>query len=149
MLATFPPGVPKPPDHFHPRQEERFELLDGVLELRVAGARRQLHAGDTLTIPPGTRHAMWTTATTAARVLWHTRPALRSAEFFAATVKLAAEGRIRRNGTPDIWDSALLLRTYRDEFQLGLLPPVMMSIVVTMLAAVARMMGRRVPPGAA
>ena len=143
MLATFPPGVPEPPDHFHPGQEERFEVLDGRLELRVAGARRQLRAGETLIVPPGTRHAMWTTATTSARVRWETRPALRSADFFAATARLADEGRIRPNGTPDLWDSALLLRAYRHEFQLGLLPPVMMGAMVAVLAGVARLMGRR------
>jgi quercetin dioxygenase-like cupin family protein len=143
MVTTFPPGVPEPPDHFHSGQVERFEVLDGRLELRVAGARRQLCAGDTVIVPAGTRHAMWTTATTSARVRWQTRPALRSADFFAATVKLASEGRIRPDGTPDIWDSALLLRAYRHEFQLGLLPPMVMGVVVALLAALARLLGRR------
>lgn len=91
MLADFPPGVPEPPDHCHPRQEERFELLEGTLELRVAGVRRQLRAGESLVIPAGTRHAMWTTPTTSARARWQTRPALRSADFFATAARLAGE----------------------------------------------------------
>ncbi len=143
MLAVFPPGVPEPPDHCHPRQEERFELLEGTLELRVAGVRRQLRAGESLVIPAGTRHAMWTTPTTSARARWQTRPALRSADFFATAARLAREGRLRSNGTPNLWDAALLLRTYRDEFRLGSPPPVLQGVVFGILAAVARLMGRR------
>ncbi|MDF2704007.1 MAG: hypothetical protein K0S10_2953, partial [Rubrobacteraceae bacterium] len=39
------PGWTTGPDHIHPRQEERFEVLSGRLGLRVDGVERVLGEG--------------------------------------------------------------------------------------------------------
>src|ERR671910_920179 len=41
------------PDHVHPRQEERFEVLSGRLGLRVGGVERVHSAGDVVVAPAG------------------------------------------------------------------------------------------------
>ena len=51
------PGATGPPPHFHPHQEERWEALEGVLDLRIAGSRQQLRAGESIGISPGTVHS--------------------------------------------------------------------------------------------
>src|SRR5262245_65364107 len=54
MVATFPAGAKPPPQHLHPRQEERFEVLAGAVRVKVAGQVRRLNAGNTLVVPAGT-----------------------------------------------------------------------------------------------
>ena len=53
------PGGSPPPKHFHPAQDERFEVLEGALTARVDGEERELESGDVLEIPRGAVHQMW------------------------------------------------------------------------------------------
>lgn len=58
VFSVFPANFPGPPRHFHPRQEERFEVLTGVLDVFLDGDWRELSAGQSITIPAGTHHAV-------------------------------------------------------------------------------------------
>jgi quercetin dioxygenase-like cupin family protein len=69
-----------PPEHFHPRQDERFEVLEGALRTVIDGQERQYRQGETFEVPAGTPHQM--AGDGPARVKWEVRPALRTAEFF-------------------------------------------------------------------
>jgi quercetin dioxygenase-like cupin family protein len=69
-----------PPEHLHPRQEERFEVLEGAVRTVVDGIERRYEKGDRFDVPPGTPHQM--TGDGPARVHWEVRPALRTADFF-------------------------------------------------------------------
>jgi hypothetical protein len=42
----------RPPAHYHPRQEERFEVLHGKLNVLEGGQERTLEAGEVLTVAP-------------------------------------------------------------------------------------------------
>ena len=42
--------------HVHERQTERFEVIEGSLRLDMGGVAHHLGPGDTMTVPPGTRH---------------------------------------------------------------------------------------------
>ena len=46
-----PPTAVREPTHVHPRQETGAELLSGTLVFEVAGERREIGAGEKLTIP--------------------------------------------------------------------------------------------------
>src|ERR671919_3104060 len=50
------PGGYAAAEHIHPLQEERFEIREGVLRLRVAGIERELVPGDIALVQPGTPH---------------------------------------------------------------------------------------------
>jgi quercetin dioxygenase-like cupin family protein len=80
MEATYPGSDTLPPEHLHPQQAERFEVLEGSIRAIIGGTEHRYEAGETFEVPPGTRHQMG--AEEPARVLWETRPALRTAEFF-------------------------------------------------------------------
>jgi quercetin dioxygenase-like cupin family protein len=80
MEATYPGDGNFPPEHFHPRQDERFEVLEGTVRAIVDGTERRYAAGETFEVPAGTPHQM--AAETPARFRWEVRPALRTAEFF-------------------------------------------------------------------
>lgn len=51
------PGWTTGPDHVHPRQDERFEVISGKLGPRVKGVEHVLGAGEALTAPAGYAHA--------------------------------------------------------------------------------------------
>jgi hypothetical protein len=80
MEASYEGSGQLPPEHLHPSQEERFEVLEGAVRTVVGGAERRYAAGETFTVPAGTPHQM--TGDGPARVRWEVRPALRTAEFF-------------------------------------------------------------------
>src|ERR687890_147581 len=81
--GTWRPGGSPPPKHFHPAQDERFEVLEGTLTARVDGEQRELHPGDVLDIPRGAVHQMWNAADVPARATWRTSPAGRTGQWFA------------------------------------------------------------------
>ena len=80
MEATYGEGGALPPEHLHPKQDERFEVLEGTIVAVVDGEERRYGAGETFDVPAGTRHQMG--ADGPARMRWEVRPALRTAEFF-------------------------------------------------------------------
>jgi len=82
MEATYESRSGKPVEHYHPRQDEHFEILEGTLHARVAGEERELRGGDSIDIEAGVPHAMWNEGPERARTLWQTRPALRTENFF-------------------------------------------------------------------
>jgi quercetin dioxygenase-like cupin family protein len=73
-----------PPEHLHPSQEERFEVLEGAVRVRVDGREQTLTRGEQLTLAPGTVHTMWNPSARPARLIWQTRPALGTESFFEA-----------------------------------------------------------------
>src|SRR5436190_10294802 len=81
--AEWTPASHKPLAHFHPKQDERFEVHEGQLTVKLDGERRVLRAGDTLDVPRGAVHAMWNSGSTPARASWQVRPALGTEDFFA------------------------------------------------------------------
>lgn len=73
--ATYGPAGSPPPRHFHPEQDERFEVLAGTMRVRVDGEERELEAGATIGIARGQVHQMWNPGAEPARVRWVTSPA--------------------------------------------------------------------------
>jgi mannose-6-phosphate isomerase-like protein (cupin superfamily) len=143
MEATYGPGSVEPLEHFHPRQEEHFEVISGSLRARVGTEDRSLAAGDELDIPRGTVHAMWNQGEDEARVIWQTRPALRTEEFFVAIGRLAQEGKLTAKGAANPLLGAALLHEFRAEFRPTSPPPVVQAVVIPALAMLARLLGQR------
>ena len=81
MDVTWTSAGHLPPPHFHPAQDERFEVLEGSLRTIVDGVERTLHAGESLDVPRGAVHQM-TALVDGTRAIWEVRPALRTEDFF-------------------------------------------------------------------
>src|SRR4051794_1105735 len=58
MEATYREAGQPPPEHLHPRQAERFEVLNGVVRTIIEGVERRYEAGETFEVPAGTPHQM-------------------------------------------------------------------------------------------
>jgi len=108
MEASYPGGGPLPPEHFHPAQQERFEVLEGAVRTSIDGVRGRYEAGETFEVAAGTPHQM--AGDGPARVRWQVRPALRTAEFFERLYGGAADG----DGQLDF---AEFFKEFRDEIQ--------------------------------
>ncbi|WP_051222554.1 cupin domain-containing protein [Conexibacter woesei] len=112
-----PTETPQQPlAHRHPSQDEHFVIEEGELQAVVDGAEIVLRAGDTLDVPAGTVHAMWSTAPGVTRAVWQVRPALRTAEMWTEVTALSADA--GRMPTPD--EGQALLAKYAPEFELVL-----------------------------
>jgi quercetin dioxygenase-like cupin family protein len=118
MEATYEPSSTPPIPHFHPSQREHFEILAGAMQVRIDGAERELRAGDTLDVEAGVVHAMWNDGPEQARILWQTRPALRTEKFFEQTAAVFSEAH-EKGSDPDTERLTEIVRTYSDEFRVG------------------------------
>jgi quercetin dioxygenase-like cupin family protein len=80
MEASYGGTGQFPPRHYHPSQDEHFEVLEGTVRTIIEDEERTYEAGETFDIAAGTAHQL--AADPPARLKWEVRPALRTAEFF-------------------------------------------------------------------
>jgi mannose-6-phosphate isomerase-like protein (cupin superfamily) len=66
--ATVPPGG-ETEEHYHRASEEIYFFTSGRGRLRLDGDESEIEAGDTVVIPPGTRHKLWNTGDEPLRLL--------------------------------------------------------------------------------
>jgi quercetin dioxygenase-like cupin family protein len=135
MVATYRAGSPAPPRHFHPQQEERFEIREGALWFEIDGVARIVRAGDVVIVPPrGVHRARNASSGEPAVVLWQTRPALRSAKFFESMYLASRNKSVLR--------MVATAAEFRDEFVLASPPRVVQSCLFAVLAPIARVLGK-------
>ena len=84
MRVTYAPHSDLPPSHLHPSQDETFGILDGEMEFILDGVRSVHAAPEVIEVPAGTVHQLHNISDQPATILWSTRPALRTGEFFLA-----------------------------------------------------------------
>lgn len=91
--AEFAPGA-RSGQHVHPHQEERYEVLSGVLDVFLDGRWRSLQPAQSVHIPRGAVHAFRNSANTAARALNTHDPGLRFQEYLECLEQLIREGKV-------------------------------------------------------
>jgi mannose-6-phosphate isomerase-like protein (cupin superfamily) len=137
--AEWQPAGHKPLPHFHPSQDEHFEITEGQLSVKLGSETRVLNAGDTVDVPRGVVHTFWNSGTTTARAKWQVRPAQRTEEFFRSVDNLRKQGHGTSAGvSPPA--GALLTREFSAEFRPAL-PQVARSLFLPALAAFAKRRG--------
>jgi quercetin dioxygenase-like cupin family protein len=138
--VTYAPGGRPPPKHYHPLQDEHFEVLAGKLRTRIEGDDRTLGPGEQIDIPRGAVHQLWNSGTEPARALWQTSPAGRTEQWFRAIDALHREGRVNRDGMPGPLAFGVLLSEYDDVFRLAG-PGLVLRPVVGLLGMIGRARG--------
>jgi uncharacterized protein YndB with AHSA1/START domain/mannose-6-phosphate isomerase-like protein (cupin superfamily) len=98
-------------EHVHRRQTEHYEVIEGVMRLRLDGQEHLLGPGDEMTTPPGTPHAQLAGGDGEGRVRVTLRPAGRTQEFLE---RLAAM-RVNRFGWPGPVEAAGFFRDFESE----------------------------------
>jgi len=143
--AVYAPGGQPPPAHFHPEQEEHFEIVSGRLRVSLSGQERELGPGDAFDVPRGVAHRMWNAAGEPVRAIWVTTPAGRTHEWFAVLDGLQRQGRVGRDGMPGPLAFGVYLTAYRDVFRLAG-PQWLLRAGLAALAMLGRLRGYEVPP---
>jgi hypothetical protein len=75
-------------------------------------------------------------------VVWQTRPALRTEEFFELVSELAASGELTAGGAHNPLKGAALMHAYRDVFRPATPPAPVRAVAFPALALVARLVGQ-------
>ena len=134
------PGGGVPP-HIHPTFTEVFEVFEGEMTF-TAGRRKEVRcAGESITVPPGTRHAYANKGSTTVHMRCIAKPPLDLEEFLVTTARLGREGHIARlgplrgpgslSGLPKV---AGMLRRHRENTIVLSPPPILQKLVFDRIA---------------
>ena len=135
--------------HIHPAMDERFEVLDGAPEFLAGHSWKQTRPGDTVHVPPGTRHAFRNRADEVAHFVCRATPPSTLQEFLEDAAGLSRAGAISRRALPRSLDgllqAAVMAHHYRDMVTLlaPLPPPVIQRVVIPPLARAGERRGFR------
>lgn len=143
MESHYRPQGRPPALHYHPVQQERFEILRGTLRVSLGGEESDFSPGQVLLIEPGVVHEMWNPGTEWAVVNWQVRPALNTEQFLRTAFGLAQDGQVNRLGLPPLLQAAVLLRAHDVEFRLARPPYAIQRLLMGILAPVGRLAGYR------
>jgi mannose-6-phosphate isomerase-like protein (cupin superfamily) len=130
----------KPPFHYHPLQDEHFEIHEGELTVKLASETTVLRSGDSLDVPRGTPHAMWNSGGSVTRGTWQVRPALRTEQFFTAVHAMRAAGAAGKGGMITMPAAGMIFKAFPDEFCL-VMPELARRPAIALLAAIGRLRG--------
>ena len=141
--SVLPVGQATPPDHLHPIQEERIEVVAGIAFVRLGGVSFLLRPGDVLVIPPGVHHAIGNGGGEDAHLVSQTSPALQTEAFLETTWGLAQLGKTDRHGVPGLLQRAVMTREFGNEVRSAPTPWAVQRAVAGLLAPLARFLGYR------
>ena len=139
---TLAPDGKVPGKHVHPKQEERFEILEGTMKFKMGRKTIVAKAGEVVTVPAGKSHKFENGSMSTARVRVTVTPALRMEELFETAGELAAEGKVLKSGMPKPLELALFVREFRNEVHAPFPPAFMQRAALAPLAAIAKARGR-------
>lgn len=133
--------------HLHPAMEERFEVLGGRPEFLAGRKWAAADPGETVVVPPNTRHAFRNRGDEVAHVRAEVRPPSTLQEFLEDVAGLSRAGRLTKRGFPRgptaALQSAELAHAYRDMATL-MFPPAPPKLVQRLLfPPLARLAKRR------
>jgi mannose-6-phosphate isomerase-like protein (cupin superfamily) len=127
--------------HVHPNQEERFEILSGMLGLKVDGEEIVAGPGETSTVPAGTPHRFWNAGDDEVRFRCEVRPALQFEQLLETMFALAADGKTNRKGMPNPLRLAVIARAHFDVVRLPFPPAFVQRSGLALGAPLGRLFG--------
>jgi quercetin dioxygenase-like cupin family protein len=137
------PGGGVPP-HIHPDQEERFLVLEGEVTFTLGRSKRRAGPGQTVVVPPNTRHAFQNSGSETAHMRVRARPSHDLEDFLTETAALGREGHIGRLGQlrfprrpSSVPRLASFLRRYRAHTVILMPPPLVQRVAMDPLARLA------------
>jgi len=136
-----PKSVEREPLHVHPKQESSCEVLSGTLYFLVGSKEIKVSAGESLTIRAGLPHCFWNEDATEAHHIQRFSPALNIADFFETFFALSREGKLNKNGIPNLFHGSVIMMAHKDEIRLVSPPWPLQYFAYLLLAPIGRLMG--------
>ena len=131
------PGGGLPP-HFHPRQEERWSVLEGEVRFQLGKDKRVLRPADgEVIVAPGTVHGLESISNVDAHLRCHAIPALGLQSFLEDSAAAAREGLFMKGGIPKSlrgarW-AARFLKQHREDVVMTFPPRFVQSALIGLL----------------
>lgn len=89
------------PEHLHPRQEERWSVLEGEVRFQLGDTKRVIGPADgEMIVRPGTKHSLASSSDSEAHLRCHVLPARGLQAFLEDSAAAAREGLFMRGGIP-------------------------------------------------
>ena len=127
--------------HVHPQQDERFEIREGRVGLRLGRQTIEAGPGDVVVVPAGMVHKFWNAGDTDARFVAEVRPALGFERLIETMFSLAADGKTGRKGMPNPLRLAVIANAHFDDVRLPFPPAWMQRLGLAMGAPIGRLVG--------
>lgn len=142
MEATYKPGGKLNPNiqHYHPSQDEHFEIVSGEMSTLIGGVEQVYTAGESFEVPRGTIHIMANESEEPTVVRWQVRPAMNSEDFLAIVWSEAYE----KQQSP--LQLAVLVRAYNRVFRLARPPYPVQFVVFGFMSIIGRLRGYKAKP---
>lgn len=139
-IHLAPMGV-GPPEHVHPKIEERFRILSGKLTARVAGREQAFGPGEEIVVPPGTPHRWWNETDEQVVIEYQVSPALPLDLFLENVFALVHLGHCDARGLPGPLRMSRVLPRFWDVIHLARPPLPVQKATMMILGLVAWTLG--------
>jgi mannose-6-phosphate isomerase-like protein (cupin superfamily) len=139
--VTVEPGGAVAAAHVHPYQSERFEVVEGTLELRQGRRKVVAGPGEVVTVPAGTPHSFRNAGESVVRFRTVVRPALQFERFLETMFGLAADGKTNGKGMPSPLRLAVIANAHFADVRLPYVPAFLQKAALATGAAVGRLAG--------
>ncbi|HEX4216024.1 MAG TPA: cupin domain-containing protein [Candidatus Dormibacteraeota bacterium] len=136
----LPTGCHVPGAHIHPAQQERFTVVRGRMRFRLGRRTVIAGPGETVSIPPGTRHWFGNAGAGTAELRVEVRPAMRMQELFERSEAMGRAGGLFGTRLPRPADFAAFLLEFEAELAVVKAPALLLRLL---LRPIARLAGRR------
>lgn len=137
----FTHNGPAEPEHVHPFQASRCEVISGALCFRIAGIERSIGPGEAVDIPRNVPHTFWNAGDSEAHAIQEFRPALKIEDFFVTYFALAQAGKLNAQGLPNLLLMAVLMQEYDQEIRVRQPPRFVQKLLMWPLALLGRLIG--------
>lgn len=142
-LGIYSAGNTGPPEHFHPDNTERFEVVEGRFVFTVEGEDRELATGDEITVDPRTAHTFRNETDSFAVCLVELRPPGAVGDVLATLAGLAHDGKLTRSGRPRPLQGIVMAADLANDTVFTSPPPPIQRATASLLAPIARRAGYR------
>ena len=126
------------PEHLHPRQEERWSVIQGRIRFGLGDTKREIGPADgEMVVAPGTKHSVDSVSEEEAHLRFHVVPALSLQAFLEESAAAAQQGLFMRGGVPRSlrgarW-AARFLNRYRGDVVMSFPPRSVQSAMIALL----------------
>jgi quercetin dioxygenase-like cupin family protein len=126
-------------EHVHLIQQESFEIIKGVVSLRVNGRELTAGPGEKVVIPSGTPHKWWNASDEELHVVVEVQPAGTFEPAMETMFGLARDGKTNKKGMPNPLQLAAL-SLEADGYAVSIPRPIQ-TVLLNVLGSVGKLLG--------
>jgi len=130
------------PNHVHVYQDETFEVISGKLTVLLDGEKREVSAGEKLTLPKNIPHNHYNNQDTEVTYIHTVSPALDFDYLVENLVGLAADGK-SKNGKYGLMQELVTLKYLDSKTYLADIPIGVQKVLMNTVAPIGRLFGYR------